>query len=89
MATSLLFNVYGPSLPVRSPDQIEFHAGDAQNSNGKLLPVCRRRVAKWPLTPNLAFSPTKGPGSVENDAADVKNPIGLLLPVWARHLEFC
>jgi hypothetical protein len=51
--------------PVRSPDQIEFHAGDAQNANGKLLPVCRRHVAKWPLTAKVAFSRTKGPCSVE------------------------
>ena len=51
--------------PVSSPDQMEFLAGDAQNPNGKLLPVCRRHVAKWPLTAKLAFSRTKGPCSNE------------------------
>jgi hypothetical protein len=51
--------------PVRNPDQIEFHAGDAQNPSSKLLPVCCRHVAKWPLTAKVAFSRTKGPCSDE------------------------
>jgi hypothetical protein len=58
--------------PVGNPDQLEFHAGDTQNENGKLLPAWQSHVKKWPLTAKIVSVRTKGLCSVINQAGDVK-----------------